>query len=131
MQFSRYIHVLISFEILRLPFDWKNPTGYMAASVFNFIIFREMYRFIGVLVVYGIAAVLYGIPIVKDMETIIKSTNDIVKTKLNDAEAFKQLGEFIKLHSEIKRLNYGQLFYSRFVINCSKFCSFFIYSILV
>lgn len=73
----------------------------------QYILLQRLLGFLGLLATCGVAALLYGITVVDDMKSILKSTNDnaIAGDQPNTLQAIDMLNEFIELHAMIKELS--------------------------
>lgn len=87
----------------RFPFDWQNPTGFLAAFLLIYIFQLNVM----VLITYGLAfeICLYKLitSFTEDIKSDLFALNEIVKSGLHPAKLFKQLFEFIEFHSAVKR----------------------------
>lgn len=92
--------------LLRFPFDWRNPIGYLVTTVYHYIALQRILGFFGLAVALLIGGFLYGIAIVYDMKTVLKSTNDNgIAGEPNKLQTLKKLNEFIGLHAMMKELS--------------------------
>lgn len=89
----------------RMPFDWKNPIGYLVAAIIQHLICIAIFSVVACLASYGIGAFLFGIFTIKDIKTILKSINDSAQTKKTERQAMEYLDDYIQCHTKLKRLS--------------------------
>lgn len=89
--------------VWRVPYDWKNPIGYLATTIYQYISLQQFLGFLGLSATFGIGSLLLGIAIVRTMKTLLKSANNsAISEKHNNLQALKMLNEFIELHAKMK-----------------------------
>lgn len=90
----------------RVPFDWRNPIGYLVITMHQYIALKRFFEFIGFGATLGIAGVFNGMAFVHDMKTVLKLTNSsAIAGEQNDLVALKRLHEFIAFHAMLKELS--------------------------
>lgn len=89
-------------HLQRIPFNWKNPIGYVIAF---FIQSGSHYFVLQAVIVnlcYFMGVCEFLMAFTKDMEAELVAINECNKTENCEKEVEKRLGDFIKLHSETK-----------------------------
>lgn len=67
---------------------------------------QRLLSFFGLAATLGIGALIFGVNLIRDMKTILKSTNDNATAgEQNKLEALEKLYEFIELHAMVKELS--------------------------
>lgn len=90
----------------RVPYDWKNPIGYLAVEIYQYIALQRWFVFLGKFAMLAIGGLLFGITFVRDMKTVLKSTNDsAIIDKQNKLQALKKFQEFVEIHAIVKELS--------------------------
>lgn len=90
--------------ILSLPFNWKNPMGYLIVALFQYICVLNS-TFFGVSVSTFVIGGSMGInSVIKDLKNIIKSFK-YTKPKKSSNERLAKLCEFIDLHASAKQFS--------------------------
>lgn len=82
---------------LRFPFDWENPIGYGIAVMIEFIITTYICFIMGILISFGIEAILLGITLTKHIRNLLHEFNKGVKSE--------QLINYVEFHSALKQLS--------------------------
>lgn len=103
------------YNVRRVPYDWKNPIGYLVTTIYQYISLRRMLGLLELFVMFGIGSLLFVITVVRDMKMILKSANErAIAGKQNQSQALKKLHEFIKIHAMLKELSviHSQSFYN-------------------
>lgn len=92
----------------RLPFDWKNPVGYLIAVLCQCTLLINAFRYVACLMTLGIASYIYTFKLLDEALRILPAINDSVKkskTHQQQQHTFKLLVNFIRLHADIKQLS--------------------------
>lgn len=95
-----------SFMIVRFPFDWKNPCGYLIAFTLQFTMLIGLYFYVACTFSFGIGIYMFGIALINDIKTNFHSINKSANsTKNNQIRLFKLLSDAIRLDSIVKQLS--------------------------
>ena len=86
-------------------FDWKTPTTYIFAFIFELIGGAYVLIVAAILLIHGIGSVLMSIAFLDDIRIDLKKLNKFKKLKKTEAELYENLCEFIQFHSRIKQLS--------------------------
>lgn len=86
--------------MLRLPFDWKNPSGYFMAICLEGIVGLPVLHYFAFCVSFGLCGYLFSIAFVKDLKSDMRSLNEAAKIKKSEVDCFKHLKEFVHLHAD-------------------------------
>lgn len=92
-------------ENIRLPFDWKNPMGYMCASAIQFMVYVCMFSLMASLLSVGIGAFLFAVRATNDITANLKLINESTKTKQNLKNVPKYISDFVQYHGDVKELS--------------------------
>lgn len=101
--FHRFLHQFNYFSHLRLPFDWKNPSGYLIAVCIEGIVSLPVLHYFAFIVSFGLGGYFFAIASVKDMKADMQSVNEAAKIKQSDC--LKHINEFAHLHANTIRLS--------------------------
>lgn len=86
--------------LFRLPFDWKNPLGYLVAVILQYIMALYCLMLAFCCVFHGIGCCLFFYTIVS------KSVKDNLKQINENAAADQSLvADFVEIYSHLKKLN--------------------------
>lgn len=99
----RLKEISLIFFYQRLPFDWKNPLGYLIAIYLQFIVVSMPLRYMGCFVTLALTSFLIGMCFADDMKNDLKSIDENAKVKLPKTTIYKQLTEMINF-TNTKRL---------------------------
>lgn len=90
----------------RLPFDWRNLTGYLEAVLLQTFVFTYGYFFCGCGMALAIGFFMIIRSAVKDMSYILHSINKCANDTRRDhsSRMLEKLSAFVQLHSNIKQL---------------------------
>lgn len=92
--------------IYRIPYDWRNPIGYLVITLYHYISLQQICGFLGLGATLGVGALLLGITTIRDMKIVLKSTNNnAIAGEENKVQALKKLNEFIEIHGMVKELS--------------------------
>lgn len=90
----------------RIPFEWKNPIGYLFAIFFEYILFGFAYYLIACSFTLVIGAHWFAISVTKEIQGILHSIKDKTRAKSNQSNELNVLfAEFIDTHGAIKQLS--------------------------
>lgn len=87
----------------RLPFDWKNPFGFIIAIVLESIGIWFGVSFTACLVTFGIGSYLFEITFTKIIKRSLRNINHSAKKKKSKIELMKQLSDYIEHQTAEKR----------------------------
>lgn len=86
----------------RLPFNWKNPIGYLVAVFLQIIVETYHFRYLACFLTFALGGYLFtttsSIDVIKDL----KSVNDDLRSKIDIST---KLTKLINLHSDSKQLS--------------------------
>lgn len=97
----------LHFNVLRKMSDWRTPTKYMAAFIFESLATAYVVMVGASLLLHGFGSCLLLMAFIKDIETDLRSLNAHKRNKITDAEFYKYICKFIQFHTEIKQLCHG------------------------
>lgn len=92
-------------ELLRLPFDWKNPIGYSFTICLQIVTVTFLLWFLASLLSLALGNLLFIWSFIKEWKCDLHSLNEMLKTEKFKADILKELTEFIRAHSNIKELS--------------------------
>lgn len=86
----------------RIPFDWKNPIGYIIAFVIQSGSHYFVLQAVIVNLCYFMGVCEFLMAFTRDMDAELVAINECNKTENSEKEVDKRLGDFVKLHGETK-----------------------------
>lgn len=89
----------------RLPFDWKNPLGYLIAACLQYVMTKCFFIYVASLSSFGIGFYLFSMAMSEDMKLNLNSIKRDSKTRRHQSEAIKQLAKFVQIHTLSKQLS--------------------------
>lgn len=89
----------------RIPFDWKNPTGYLLSTAAMLTCLNCASQCTASLMFLAVGAFIFAITFVKDMKCKLHTINEMVKDKKSRKHMYKELSEFIWTHANAKQLS--------------------------
>lgn len=89
----------------RLPFDWRNPFGYLIAIAIHCILFWYETMIGACPLVSAFGYYYFGIAASKCIKGSLFSIAQSIDAKINKKHIFDQLAEFIELHSSVEQLS--------------------------
>lgn len=90
----------------RYPFDWRTPSGYLAAVFIQYIIAVYGFAFFGAMLSFGLGTYLFTVTLIDDAKEVLQNVDDCAKFKRKQTRMLKQLYNFIRFHSDMKQLNH-------------------------
>lgn len=114
----KYVFEIVA--ILRIPFDWKTPIGYLTAVVYQYVMTRFSFVFIAGAVSIGISEFLFAVTVTDDIKCILESFNKDAKSKNTRLKTLQHLSNYIQIHSTLKQLSCDSL------INLSMIHNFYV-----
>lgn len=96
------------FAKCRLPFDWKNPQGYLIAITLQYIIGIYAITFVGCIVTLGFGTFLFAVAVNKISKQSLSTIRKKAKHKSN--ETLRRLYEFVQFDSSVKQLSFNLKF---------------------
>lgn len=84
-------YVLKKKHMQRLPFDWKNPIGYLMAVALQIQIASVLIQYIETFLTLGFAGLLFIFSLVKDLINDLKRFNKTAKSKKSQLPTVKEL----------------------------------------
>lgn len=113
IEFKRNWPGFFRFNLLcSVPFDWKNPLGYLVVFVIQSIIVWHNFCFTSAMVSFAIGIFLFVTALLKDVIRCLHQFNSKVKLKKNRSDADQKLPKIIEYLSTIKQLSKGNVFVS-------------------
>lgn len=105
--FSICIFIQNNFWVLqRLPFDWKNLYGYLAAVIFQYIVTACIFLVVSSTLSMGIGTMIFQLAMLKDLRYSLQEIhNNATTTDENGRQALDQISVFIDFHLLIKQLS--------------------------
>lgn len=100
-----YVH-FTCLMVCRLPFDWKNPFGYLIAASFQYTVAVHAAIFLTCISTLGLGAFLFTIAVNK-----VCTQNSLVickkaKYRKSQRHVLRRLLEFVQFHSSVKQLSF-------------------------
>lgn len=107
---------LISKIRRRLPFDWRNPCGYLAAITFQYIAAAFTFLAASNTLSMGIGTFILQLAMIRDVRYSLYDIHSNATTTAaeNGRQALKQISTFVEFHLLIKQLSGS---------GCGRFCS--------
>lgn len=99
--FSTKKHYIFLF-VLRMPFDWHNPGGYLIAFSIQCVSHYFLLQAVIVNLCFLMGVCEFFIAFTRDMEVELNAINECNKERNNGEEIKKRLCTFIELHGNIK-----------------------------
>lgn len=87
------------FFLLRYPFNWKNPIGYIAVTILQYIIAAYQFLFMGNVLAFGFGTFLLTRESIKCSTGILYKINDYAKIKKKRSKIYADFIRFIQSHS--------------------------------
>lgn len=91
------------FILQRLPFNWKNPFGYLAAITLQYALTRCFFIYVGSFASFSVGAFLFSWAMSKDVKCSLNPINRKRNARKRTPKIFWQLTKFIQIHSDSKR----------------------------
>lgn len=91
--------------IQRLPFDWKNPSGFLLAICFQYAALFYASRYLACFLTLAFGLFMFTFSYVKDMIAQVHSIDKYAKAKLSEQDVLNRLAEIIDMHSDIRVLS--------------------------
>lgn len=92
-------------KLNRLPFDWKNPVGYLIAAIIQHIIVLIVFAVIACFTAWGVSMYMFEALMAKDIRKLLYSLNRNAQTNKNKLQAMQQLRIYITFHGDLKQLS--------------------------
>lgn len=89
----------------RVPFDWKNPIGYLIAIIWEYITVVYAFMVVGILTTFGFGTFLLALTALDDVKVGLKKINDLAKFEKNRAQTSNLLGDSIQFHGRLMQLS--------------------------
>lgn len=97
-------------HILRLPYDWKNPIGYLVAVSALLLWALFPFQYMGCIITLAFGVFMFATALVKDLNGVLHSINSMINDKESRNEMYKELSEFIRIHANAKQLSWESYF---------------------
>lgn len=92
----------------RLPYDWKNPTGYLITVSMQWFLASWIFQYIGCMVFLGFASFIIAISVIKilngELHPINKMSSDKISRKSRQ-NLYEKFFKFIYTHANSKQLS--------------------------
>lgn len=89
----------------RLPFDWKNPIGYLIVIVLQSVSSFLVLQFLTCMTICTLGSFLFAWSFAKDWKNHLQALHQMVHTKSSKTDILENLNEFIRSHSTEKQLS--------------------------
>lgn len=99
-----FVYICV-YLIRRLPFDWRNPYGYLAAVLIQYVVGLYLFLFATCVLPTTLGAYMLARTFAKDLMICINSINDRVNINGNKVEIIKQYSKMLKIHSFLLELS--------------------------
>lgn len=94
------------FELFsRFPFDWRNPYGYLAAVLIQYVGTFYLFVFATGTLPLAFGGYMLARTVAKDMMMCLNSINDSVHIRANELEINSKFSSFLKMHSDVLELS--------------------------
>lgn len=90
---------------MRLPYDWKTPTGYLMALFIQYLMTIYPYQFIGCFLLLAFGAFMIANALVESLKHELHSIDQMASDKKSQKNMYKTLSEFIQAHASAKQLS--------------------------
>lgn len=89
----------------RVPFNWKNPNGYLMAVLFEYVLTIYMFVFLECVLSLGITAFLFEVAVIEYLKNNLNSIkNKSSKSHEGQLKTIEKFSNFIEIHSMMKQL---------------------------
>lgn len=102
--FSKFIYIF-EYTMIRLPYDWKNPAGYLFTVAITLLVGMYPFQYMGCIVFLALGSFIFAISIVKVFKVELHSINKMANDKQPRRNMYKKLSEFIQMQSISKQLS--------------------------
>lgn len=112
VNFASYLTTDLDDEALELPlpkwfpFDTKNPIGFTAASIIEYLMCLNLVFFVMCIMIVATGPSLILICITEDMKCSLHSLDRCARMKENPFKLIRIFNEFIQFHSNTKQLSW-------------------------
>lgn len=89
----------------RLPFDWRNPVGFVLATFIQLVVMFLAGQYLNAILSLAFGFVMFQIAVAKNMMVELRSINKRIKEKKSESDILKRLGRVINLHTDAKQLS--------------------------
>lgn len=106
-KFYCILHLLDTKNLIshRLPFDWKNPMGYLLAVALQYTVSTYIFFLLAGFSALAIGSYFIGLTGAKEIRICIFETNRRLQTKYERAYIHRFIFIFIQWHSRLKQLS--------------------------
>lgn len=91
------------FQIDRYPFDWRNPVGFVFATVLQTITMLYVNLLISTGLSAGVGVYMWAMSMAKDIKNNLNLINEIAKSKRKRSNLLKLLSVTVGYHSTSKK----------------------------
>lgn len=102
--FNSTLFILL-YDCKRLPFDWRNPTGYLLAIVIEFLVAFCVLSFIACFSTFAFGSFMFALSFAKDLIAEVNSINKCMRTGKSETKILKRFVKSIALHADMKQLS--------------------------
>lgn len=95
--------------LLRYPFDWKNPFGFLICAALQYRMILHSLRLLACVLSLALGAFLFAISMVKELKSELITINEMAKRKKTRPGVAKKLYNFLEVHTDLKRLSKSRL----------------------
>ena len=92
-------------KIQRLPFDWRNPFGFLVAIAIQYVMLSYTLIVAAVMMTLAIGAYLFGMAASKCIKGSLFNISRNIKARRSRKHVMKQVIEFVEFHSTVKQLS--------------------------
>lgn len=89
----------------RLPYDWKNPYGYMVAVVAQLLWASFAFTYIGCVLALSFGCFMFSLAMIKILKNDLHSIDKMARDKNSRSDMYKKLCEFLETHANTKQLS--------------------------
>lgn len=97
----------LNVKILRLPFDWKTPSGYLIAVIFQSMLAAYHFFLTSTITTFGIGTYLFLLSPIEDIKVNFDSTTHRKPNMQRTPRIrnVRKLCEFVEIHADSKQLS--------------------------
>lgn len=93
----------------RLPFDWKNPVGYLVAVFCQSALLLNPVRYMACMLTLVLATCILLLALIKEGVGVLRKINDNAKRPRSQQQqqqhTLELLADFIRMHTDAKQLS--------------------------
>ena len=88
-----------------MPFDWRNPVGFVIAMSMLYIMFSCIMKIAACVIALAVGSYLYAIADSKCLQRILSAVDQSSQLKAERKHIRKQLVDLMQYHSNVKQLS--------------------------